>query len=221
MSACSTTRGCITRGEGTAASAGYAPRSPPTRSAWRSGYDGRSGSGRALGSVASVRGSRRSADREGSLRRARRGERVRRALPRPRGVARRRRARARGRRARGAPGAGRARGRRSRASLFAADTQTPRHGALLQHVQERGTEIRNALLFFELEWLAVDAERAEALLGDAGARAAPALPRRAAPLPRARALGARGARARRDPQHRQPPRGAACSTRSWPISRSR
>src|SRR5687767_14560183 len=56
--------------------------------------------------------------------------------------------------------------------LFAADTQTPRHGALLQHVQERGTEIRNALLFFELEWLAVDAERAEALLGD------PALARR-------------------------------------------
>ena len=51
--------------------------------------------------------------------------------------------------------------------LFAADTQTPRHGALLQHVQERGTEIRNALLFFELEWLAVDAERADALLGDA------------------------------------------------------
>jgi len=50
--------------------------------------------------------------------------------------------------------------------LFAADTQTPRNGALLQHVQERGTEIRNALVFFELEWLAVDAGRAEALLGD-------------------------------------------------------
>jgi oligoendopeptidase F len=50
--------------------------------------------------------------------------------------------------------------------LFAADTQTPRNGALLQHVQERGTEIRNALVFFELEWLAVEAGRAEALLGD-------------------------------------------------------
>src|SRR5215468_11299728 len=56
--------------------------------------------------------------------------------------------------------------------LFAADTQTPRHGALLQHVQERGTEIRNALLFFELEWLAADAARADALLGE------PALARR-------------------------------------------
>ena len=49
---------------------------------------------------------------------------------------------------------------------FAADTQTPRHGALLQHVQERGTEIRNALLFFELEWLAADAQTADALLAD-------------------------------------------------------
>jgi oligoendopeptidase F len=39
---------------------------------------------------------------------------------------------------------------------FAADTATPRHGALLQHVQERGTEIRNTLVFFELEWLAAD-----------------------------------------------------------------
>jgi oligoendopeptidase F len=56
--------------------------------------------------------------------------------------------------------------------LFAADTQTPRHGALLQHVQERGTEIRNALLFFELEWLAAESERADVLLGD------PALARR-------------------------------------------
>ncbi len=55
---------------------------------------------------------------------------------------------------------------------FAADTQTPRHGALLQHVQERGTEIRNTLLFFELEWLAAGAERAESLLAD------PALARR-------------------------------------------
>jgi oligoendopeptidase F len=51
--------------------------------------------------------------------------------------------------------------------LFAADTATPRHGALLQHVQERGTELYNELLFFELEWVAVPAERAEALLAEA------------------------------------------------------
>jgi oligoendopeptidase F len=56
--------------------------------------------------------------------------------------------------------------------LFAADTATPRHGALLQHVQERGTAIHNELLFFELEWVAVDPARADALLSD------PALARR-------------------------------------------
>ncbi len=56
---------------------------------------------------------------------------------------------------------------------FAADTATPAHGALLQHVQERGTEIRQQLLFFELEWVAVDEKSAKALL------AAPALAKRA------------------------------------------
>jgi oligoendopeptidase F len=56
--------------------------------------------------------------------------------------------------------------------LFAADTSAPRHGALLQHVQERGTEIRNELLFFELEWVALAVERADVLLAD------PALARR-------------------------------------------
>jgi oligoendopeptidase F len=57
---------------------------------------------------------------------------------------------------------------RAYASLqFAADTQTPAHGALLAHVQEKGTEVRNALRFFELEWIAVDDVRAELLLADA------------------------------------------------------
>ncbi len=50
--------------------------------------------------------------------------------------------------------------------LFAADTSVPRHGALLQHVQERGTEIRKWLLFFELEWMKVSEEQATALLGE-------------------------------------------------------
>jgi oligoendopeptidase F len=49
---------------------------------------------------------------------------------------------------------------------FAADTQTPAHGALVAHVQEKGTEVRHALRFFELEWIAVDDARAESLLGD-------------------------------------------------------
>ena len=51
--------------------------------------------------------------------------------------------------------------------LFAADTSTPRHGALMQRVQERATEIRNALLFFELEWVALPSQHAEALLAEA------------------------------------------------------
>jgi oligoendopeptidase F len=51
--------------------------------------------------------------------------------------------------------------------LFAADTSAPRHGALLQHVQERGSEIRKILLFFELEWLEVPEPRARTLLGEA------------------------------------------------------
>ena len=54
--------------------------------------------------------------------------------------------------------------------LYAADTATPRHGALLQHVQERATEIRNHLLFFELEWVAVDEAQAKTLLADPDAQ---------------------------------------------------
>ena len=56
--------------------------------------------------------------------------------------------------------------------LFAADTSVPRHGALMQHVQERGTEIRQHLIFFELEWVGQGDAEAEALLAD------PALARR-------------------------------------------
>jgi oligoendopeptidase F len=56
--------------------------------------------------------------------------------------------------------------------LFAADTATPRHGALLQHVQERSSAVKNTLIFFELEWVALDSAGADRLL------AAPALERR-------------------------------------------
>ncbi len=55
----------------------------------------------------------------------------------------------------------------SYASLrFATDTADPPRGALLQLVQERGTAIETQLLFFELEWAALDNEQAEALLAD-------------------------------------------------------
>jgi oligoendopeptidase F len=50
--------------------------------------------------------------------------------------------------------------------LFASDTSAPRHGALLQRVQERTSEIRNELVFFELEWAALDDAKAEAALAD-------------------------------------------------------
>jgi oligoendopeptidase F len=48
--------------------------------------------------------------------------------------------------------------------LFATDTAEPVRGALLQRVQERATEIETLLLFFELEWSALDDGRAEELL---------------------------------------------------------
>ena len=48
------------------------------------------------------------------------------------------------------------------------DTADPRRGALLQRVTERATAVETKLLFFELEWAALDDERAaeELLAGD-------------------------------------------------------
>jgi oligoendopeptidase F len=50
--------------------------------------------------------------------------------------------------------------------LFAGDTSAARNGALLQRVQERGSEIRNALVFFELEWVGQEDALADRLLAD-------------------------------------------------------
>jgi oligoendopeptidase F len=53
----------------------------------------------------------------------------------------------------------------SYASLrFATDQADPSRGALLQRMQERATEIQTRLLFFELEWAALEDEQAEELL---------------------------------------------------------
>jgi oligoendopeptidase F len=49
---------------------------------------------------------------------------------------------------------------------FFLDTADPAAGALMQEVQERATEIETTLLFFELEWAALDDGRAESLLED-------------------------------------------------------
>ena len=55
----------------------------------------------------------------------------------------------------------------SYASLkFSTDTADPARGALLQRVQEAGTEIETKLLFFELEWAAIDDPRADQLLSE-------------------------------------------------------
>jgi len=47
---------------------------------------------------------------------------------------------------------------------FAVDTLAPERGALLQQMQERGAVIETVLLFFDLEWTALEEERAEELL---------------------------------------------------------
>lgn len=49
---------------------------------------------------------------------------------------------------------------------FSVDTADPSRGALLQRAQEIGTRAETKLLFFELEWAALDDERADALLAD-------------------------------------------------------
>ncbi|HXC45250.1 MAG TPA: M3 family oligoendopeptidase [Solirubrobacteraceae bacterium] len=49
---------------------------------------------------------------------------------------------------------------------FSVDTADPAAGALMQEVQERGTEIETTLLFFELEWAALEDGQADALLED-------------------------------------------------------
>jgi oligoendopeptidase F len=51
---------------------------------------------------------------------------------------------------------------------FSTGTQDPARGALVQRVQERGTEIETTLLFFELEWAALPDERAEELIATDG-----------------------------------------------------
>jgi oligoendopeptidase F len=51
---------------------------------------------------------------------------------------------------------------------FSTDTADPTRGALLQRVQERGTEVETKLLFFDLEWAALEDKRADELLAWAG-----------------------------------------------------
>lgn len=50
--------------------------------------------------------------------------------------------------------------------LFAGDTNNPKHGAFLQSMQEKTTEIRKLLLFFDLEWVSLSNKTAQKLIND-------------------------------------------------------
>jgi len=50
--------------------------------------------------------------------------------------------------------------------LYAADTTKPEYQNLEQRVEQRSTEIRNLLLFFEIQWLKADYALAERLIAD-------------------------------------------------------
>ena len=51
---------------------------------------------------------------------------------------------------------------------FSIDTANPAYGALLQRVEEKGTAIETVLLFFHLEWAALDDAHADELLKTEG-----------------------------------------------------
>ncbi|MBO9531563.1 MAG: M3 family oligoendopeptidase [Solirubrobacteraceae bacterium] len=48
--------------------------------------------------------------------------------------------------------------------LFSADTEDPANGALVAEIQERASRLEAALVFFELEWAALDDAQAEAVI---------------------------------------------------------
>ena len=49
---------------------------------------------------------------------------------------------------------------------FAADTSKPEYGAFLQSVQEQATRIRKHLMFFEIEWVALNSKKTNKLIKD-------------------------------------------------------
>ena len=54
--------------------------------------------------------------------------------------------------------------------LHASDTMPPEHGALVALTQERGSAIRQEMIFFELEWLAIDDAAAGRVIDDPACR---------------------------------------------------
>ena len=131
--------------------------------------DGRTRGGRALGSLGSLRGPGRSAHRGGPRAGAGRRAALRRATPGRRRQALRRRAGPRARRSSRRSASSRPAPRATRSCSSPPIPPCRATGRCMQRVQERASEIRNTLVFFELEWVGLDDAAAGALL------AAPAL----------------------------------------------
>ena len=86
--------------------------------------------------------------------------------------------------------------------LYAADTAKPEYQDLEQQVEQRSTEIRNLLLFFELAWLKVEDDIANRLIDDPQLESYRHYLDQPAPLSAAHALGARRKTHQRKRQHR-------------------
>ena len=92
---------------------------------------------------------------------------------------------------------------------FSVDTADPAFGALLQRVEEKGTAIETALLFFHLEWAALDDDARRGAARHRRARLRPPSPRHGAPLPAASAQRAGGEDPHREGAERALGLGAA------------
>ena len=84
----------------------------------------------------------------------------------------------------------------------AADSSDQARGALVQKVRERNTQIETELLFFDLEWSALDDETAEQLLADPALGRYASVLRSEPPLQAVPALRARGEDLGREERHR-------------------
>ena len=102
----------------------------------------------------------------------------------------------------------------------AADSSDQARGALVQKVRERNTQIETELLFFDLEWSALDDETRRAAARRPRARALRLRPPLGPPLQAVPALRARGEDLDREERHRRRAPGAASSTSSSPTSAS-
>ena len=81
---------------------------------------------------------------------------------------------------------------------FATNMADPARGALLARLQERAAAMETKVLFFGLEWAAVEDEQADALLADEAVAYWPALPHLAAQVPPVPAQRAGGGADRED-----------------------